>query len=223
MPFYNAVALLPQREQSAQASSATTTATATFAATPKLGNMLVAIAHANVAVANISINTAGYTARVTQDFSSAPVRGIVIFTKMAGAAEGTTIQMTGTGAGLCRLHIIEYSNIASDAIAGTGVNTTAATTITSSIGASARPMLHIAAVATNGNNGGWVSWALGTTVQTVGAMESGEYLTTTNFLANQVGTWTTARDAGMVNGSWQGVQNLAVRPLLQAANRSSTY
>jgi hypothetical protein len=120
--------------QDAGQNSGSSSATATFAATPTQNNLLVAFARANVASASIAMTSSGWTLANSKDFST--TNGAVVFYKKAGSSESTSVQVTATGATSTQVEAVEFAftgtTLENQASAGdTGVNVTARSSGTS--------------------------------------------------------------------------------------------
>lgn len=92
--------------QDAKGTSATASVSATYAATPRQNNLLIATVTSNK---NSGTNTlTGWTPAQDRSFSGA-TGSVTIFYKVAGAGEATAISATAASATVMRLHIYEYS------------------------------------------------------------------------------------------------------------------
>lgn len=90
--------------QDAKGLGATGTASATYAATPTQGNLLVATAFSNSASDALAIS--GFTKAASHQRGTSQT--IALFYKLAGAGESTTVTVTG-GNTTTRIHIYEYT------------------------------------------------------------------------------------------------------------------
>lgn len=95
--------------QDAKNTASAATITATYAATPTVGNLLIATCFSNVTT---GLNTlTGWTKALdTLAGTNAGASGTVFY-KVAGASEPTATTVTATGASNMRLHIYEYTGL----------------------------------------------------------------------------------------------------------------
>lgn len=225
MPFITAPAgALPVRVQSQSSSGTTASLSAVFGASPTPGNLLVAFVYSATVNSTVSMTTTGYALQVFRDFS-ASTSSVQIFSKLAEAGESTTVTAAATGSVNMRLHIIEYSGVTSATAIHTSTQVaTAATTVAVPIAWTANPVVSITSMAGNGNIGAWVSWAGGpSSLITEARTQTGELISGSGALGNVTGTWTTARDAGMVEAAFRGFPLAQQWQTLQAVNRAGTF
>lgn len=174
---------------------------ATFDATPTQNNLILALVSSNVAAGSMAITGFSTATSVAVGITG----GMVLFYKIAGAAESATITATGTLATLMDLHIFEYSNINSSPLgvtattADSGLGVTSRLSGTTAVAANGSS-LTFAGVATILTNGGLVSWSnsFNTGITTTDLMSS-DLVTFSNAAQSTTATWNTSqRAAGLI-------------------------
>lgn len=201
---------VPVRIQSASNTSVLASVTATYGATPTQNNLLLAAVSSNVGVASTAI--AGWSTAVSAAVGIAG--GLVLFYKIAGAAESTTVTSTATLATLMDIHIYEYSNIdgsplgvtASTADSGLGVTARASGTTTVTANGSS---LIFAAVATALGNGGLVSWSnsFNTGITTTDLMTA-DSIAFVNAAQTTTATWISSQRAAGIMATFLQTQGI---------------
>lgn len=190
---------LPIRVQSASNTALLATVTATLGSTPIQGNILIAAVTSDVGVGSVAM--AGWTS--VGSIAVGLAGGLVIFYKIAGAAESTSVTSTATLATFMDIHVYEYSSIdvatplsitATAADSGLGVTSrSSGTTAVVTNGSS----LIFAAIAQSLTNGAGASWTNG--------MAAG--ITTTHLItADQVNFSNAAQET---TASWNTSQRAA--------------
>lgn len=147
--------------QSTSNTAVLATVSATYSVTPTQDNLLIAVVTASVGVGSIALSNAGWTSGASIALGVAG--GMVVFYKVAGTGEPTTVTSTATLATFMDIQIFEYDGIddetpldktSSTADAGVGVTTLssgASGTLTQAT------ELSFVAIAQAGSNGGLVS------------------------------------------------------------------
>lgn len=189
-------------DQSASNTSLLASVTATFGATPKAGNLLVAAVTASVATGSISIT--GWSSG--NSIAVGVAGGLVIFYKVAGAAESTTVTANGTLAVFMDIHIFEYAGIdnaspidktATTADGGSGVTSRASGTTATTSQANELLFVAVGMDAANGNNASW-SNSFNAEITTTHLITSDLSVSATGTYSS-TGTWTnSARAAGAI-------------------------
>lgn len=116
--------------QDALGASVTTSVSATYASTPTVGNTMIATVYANVGIGLESIT--GWTNIVSAAFSGV-AQSVEIFARVVQVGDTTTVTCSGaTGATIMRMHIYEYSGLASTLTTdGTNTATSGVTNVVS--------------------------------------------------------------------------------------------
>lgn len=116
--------------QDALGASTTTSVSATYAGTPTVGNTMIASIYANVGIGLDTIT--GWTNIVSMAFSGT-AQSIEIFARVVQAGDSSTVTCSGAiGATIMRMHIYEYSGLATALTTdGTNSNSSGVTSVTS--------------------------------------------------------------------------------------------
>lgn len=181
--------------------------TATYTSTPGAGNLLVAAVTANVGVGSITIT--GWS--TGKSIAVGIAGGLVVFYKVAGAAESTTVTASGTLATFMDLHIFEYDGIddaspldQSGSTADSGVGVTSRSSGTTGTTVDANELVFVA-VATAGANGGGVSWTNSVTAETTTTnLMTGDKSVTAVGTFESTATWNTSQRAAGVAVTFLG-------------------
>lgn len=188
--------------QSASNTAVLATVSATFSTTPTQGNLLVAAVTANVGVGSITIT--GWT--TGKSIAVGLAGGLIVFYKVAGIGESTTVTANGTLATFMDIQIFEYDGIDNasplDVTGSTADDTTSVTSRSSGASGTLTQAneLVFAAVAQAGANGGGASWTNSYTARiTTTHLISADLNTTVTTTTNSTGSWTTGqRAAGVI-------------------------
>lgn len=190
--------------QSTSNTAVLATVSATYSVTPTQDNLLIAVVTASVGVGSIALSNAGWTTGASIAVGIAG--GMVVFYKVAGTGEPTTVTSTATLATFMDIQIFEYDSIddetpldktSSTADAGVGV-----TTLSSGASGTLTQANELAfvAIAQAGSNGGLVSWSNSyNTRQTTTHLITGDLNVNSTATTSSTGTWNTSqRAAGLI-------------------------
>lgn len=191
--------------QDAQATAAAASVAATYAQTPTIGNLMVAVVFSNVTNGNNVIT--GWTVYGDSSFNTAG-NSVTILFKVAAATDTTTVTATAAAATAMSLHVYEYSGMRTGQLTDINITGSAAAN-TSATGGTLRPQhrldLLIAgfgfATATSSP-----SMGNGFTMHLSDAnLISGDQVTT-NYAAsfNATAAWTTSSASGNVGAALKG-------------------
>lgn len=148
--------------QKATATSLLTSVSAVFSSTPVAGNLMIASVTASVGVGSIAIS--GWS--TANSIAVGLAGGLVVFYKVAGAGESTTVTATGTLATFMDIHIEEVDGIddvspldkvASAADSGSGVTSRSSGTTASITQANEFVYTAVATVTDNGAGAAWTN------------------------------------------------------------------
>lgn len=206
------MAAAPIRIQSSSNTSVLTTVTATYGQTPIQNNLLIAATTSTVGAGSTTI-----TGWSTATSIALGVAGsLVLFYKVAGAAESTSVVANATLATFMDLHVYEYSNIdtisplgvvASTADSAAGVTSRSSGTTAVSANGISLIFVAVAQVLTNGGGTSWTN-SISTGITTTHLI-TGDLVSFTNAAQESTASWVTSqRAAGIIATFFQTQGNV---------------